>query len=173
MTTIKSGVCCRICGKPLTDPVSVERGISPECGGKFKRGKHKDQTGNLFAQRAEYDWGVDGHILWIQDRNGMKSVTNDIEFVLGDIFDSIEKELFKKLIMYRDSMGIWDGIRLANRDCYVGITAGNQRNSHVDIDDFFSIHETDYQAAKGKLLSMCNNTATLARVTLTPAVFFR
>ncbi|GAB2571995.1 DUF6011 domain-containing protein [Spirosoma areae] len=173
MLSGKSDSRCRICGKLLTDPVSVERGIGPECAGKYKRSEHADKTGNLFAHRAEYSWGVDGHILWIQDEEGAKSVTNDIEFVMGDIFDAIGQQLFNKLIMYRDSMHIWDGVRLANRDCYVGITAGNERSSRVDIDDFFSIHETDYKAAKLKLLSMCNNTATLAKVTLTPADFFK
>lgn len=172
MLSGKSESRCRICGKLLTDPVSVERGIGPECAGKYKRSEHADKTGNLFATRAQYSWGVDGHILWIQDEEGAKSLTNDIEFVLGDIYDQIGQDVLKKLIMYRDSMHIWDGVRLANRDVYVGIAAGGQRSTRIDIDDFFSIHETSYRAAKLKLLSMCNNAATLAKATLSPADFF-
>ena len=172
-TDFLSGPCCRICGKSLSDPVSIERGIGPECAGKYKRSEHADKTGNLFATRAEYSWGVDGLVLWIQDENGAKSVTNDIEFVLGDIFDSLGSELFTKLVMYRDYMSIWDGIRLSNRDCYIGITPGGQRNSRVDIDDFFSLHETGYVAAKVKLLGMCNDPAKAAIVSLKPQDFFK
>lgn len=28
---VTAGVVCRICGTPLTDPRSIERGIGPEC----------------------------------------------------------------------------------------------------------------------------------------------
>lgn len=157
MKQTRTGPCCNICGKPLTDPVSVERGIGPECYGSQKRREHADKTGNLFAPpRADYTWGVDGHVLWIIDNDNGKSVTNDIEFVLGDIFEAIGQDLFSKLVMYRDSRKIWDGVRLKDRNVVKGIQPGGERSPYVVIDDFFSINEMEYQPAKMKLLATYN-----------------
>ena len=88
--------------------------------------------------RSEYEYGIDGNILYITDLNGMKSVTNDIENVLADITPEVYQG---KLIMYKDSQGIWDGIRY--------------ENNHIE---FFSINETNFQNAKIKL--SCSTTPT-------------
>lgn len=108
----KSGIAaCYCCGKGLTDPVSVDLGIGPVCRVKNKEMEHSERTGNLFANRSKYDWGIRGEVLYITDLGGLKSVTNDIEKVLDDIAGLIDYEDMKKMkIMYRDSTGIWDGI---------------------------------------------------------------
>lgn len=144
MTTAASA--CYKCGKTLTDPVSMELGIGPVCRLKKKEGEHSDKTINMFANRSEYDWGIRGEILYITDKGGMKSVTNDVENVLGDISKVIGFEDMKKMkIMYRDSMGIWDGIRPAIN------------GTGVKSVSFFPLTERDFDRAFEKL----NNLKTI------------
>jgi len=100
---------CRICGRELTDPVSVYAGIGPVCRLKGKEIEYKMKDGNLFSNRAKYDFGIIGNVIWIKDLGGFKSVTNDIEEVLSEILKEVALEGMK--IMYRDSMNIWDEVR--------------------------------------------------------------
>ena len=44
---------------------------------------------------------------------GSKSVTNDIDNVVADIKDEIDGDLSGYAIIYRDSLGVWDGIKLS------------------------------------------------------------
>ncbi len=129
---------CRICGKPLTNPVSILLGIGSVCRVKQKNGMLNEKTENMFAARSEYDWGVENNIVWIADAGGDKSVTNDIENVIKDIIAEEGKGFFTdKEVMYKDSQGIWDGI---------DFTLNEGRVTNVR---FFSINETDFfQAIK-------------------------
>jgi len=37
---VQSTDCCGFCGQPLTDPISLERGVGPHCFGKHTGSKH-------------------------------------------------------------------------------------------------------------------------------------
>lgn len=130
---------CNCCGKPLSDRVSVSLGIGPVCRVKKKETEMGERTENMFASRADYDYDLAGDVLWIIDRGGLKSVTNDIENVLKDIEAVIGPEGMKrKKIMYRDSMEIWDGVRVSENGCV----------------SFFPLTERDAMKAREKLLAM-------------------
>jgi hypothetical protein len=101
----------------------------------MKNSELNEKTQNLFANRSDYDYRIDGNVLAIEDLGGYKSVTNDIENVIKDITDIEKINVSKFLIMYKDSMGIWDGIKV----------------DHAARIEFFSINERIYSQAKGKL----------------------
>lgn len=93
----------------------------------------------MFAPRADYEYDLAGDVLWIIDRGGYKSVTNDMENILQEIGEVIgPDQLRKKKIMYRDSMQIWDGVRLSEN----GVVS------------FFPLTERDSMKAREKLLAM-------------------
>jgi hypothetical protein len=61
--------------------------------------------------RANYTYTVAGSVIAIIDLDqGSKSVTNDMENVLDDIRAQIG-DLSGYSVIYRDSMGRWDGVR--------------------------------------------------------------
>ena len=126
-------ITCKICGKSLTDPISVLLEIGPICRMKGKEKEYSMKNGNLFSNRSEFTYAVSGNILWIKDLGGMKSVTNDIENVIADIIKELAIE--GKKIIYRDSMGIWDEVR-----CLV-------ESGKVKRVSFHSIGEKDMQKA--------------------------
>lgn len=132
---------CRVCGRPLTNPISIEIGIDPLCRIKQKNETMLERTLNIFGSRANYTWSKDGDIIAIVDFNGPgPSVTNDIRNVLRDIAFELAGSptggsLQDYRIIYRDSSGIWDGVHV--------LSTGEPR--------FYSIGEKDYQLAKAKL----------------------
>lgn len=138
MKSKKSACKCYCCGKSLTDPISIQLGIGPICRVTVKTNQFEDKTGNLFAFRSDYDYRIDDNILAIEDLNGFKSVTNDIENILNDIIKAEQLNIWNFKIMYKDSMGIWDGIKITSVNSFT-IT-------------FFSINERLYHLAKAKLL---------------------
>lgn len=104
-------------------------------------------SGNLFASRAEYSYDVEGGILWIEDKGGLKTVTNDIDNILKDI--GMIQDISNKKIMYKDSDGIWDGISAT-------ITTKKVMGENiVSISNlnFFPLTEKEFGKAKEKLLS--------------------
>ena len=104
-----------------------------------------NKTGNLFANRSSFDYGFDGRVLWIKDLGGAKSVTNDIENILNDVIEQNSfADVKAKQVMYLDSQGIWDGVRM---------TFEKNRVTGVD---FFSINEKEQSKAKAKLLEISN-----------------
>ncbi|HET6558089.1 MAG TPA: DUF6011 domain-containing protein [Prolixibacteraceae bacterium] len=129
---------CSCCGKPLEDPISVQFGIGPVCRVAKKLKEMSERSGNLFANRAEYDYGIQGEVIWIVDNGGLKSVTNDMENILADIIREEEIDLCRYKIMYQDSMGIWDGVRIGSSGSVT----------------FFPIGEVKQHHAKNKLLEM-------------------
>lgn len=153
---------CSICGKPLSDPLSIMRGIGPDCWLSQITKRRQDKSGNLFANRAQYTWGIDGQILWIKDADSQgRSLTNDLENCLAEIQAQIDTPLDAYKIIYKDSDGIWDGIRLtAFKLSSVLIDAqwlSDRRYPHyfakgLDI-DFYFIGEKSYEAAKKKVMS--------------------
>lgn len=61
---------------------------------------------------ADYTYTVEDNVIAIIDLDlGNRSVTNDIEFVLTEIRAEIGS-LGGYSVIYRDSMGRWDGVRM-------------------------------------------------------------
>jgi uncharacterized protein YbaR (Trm112 family) len=125
---------CNICGKPLTDPVSLDFGIGPVCRLKLKMQEAKNTTGNLFSPRAEYTYTVQRGVVCIVDHDNGKSVTNDIREVLRDIAGE-GVELATHRVIYRDTHRIWDEVVLLNGQ----------------FSDFRSLNERELDAALAKL----------------------
>ncbi|RZK44394.1 MAG: hypothetical protein EOO61_03945 [Hymenobacter sp.] len=87
--------------------------------------------------RADYMYTIEGSVIAIVDIDqGGKSVTNDIEDVLDDIRGKIG-DLAGYAVIYRDSMGRWDGVRL------VGSSV-----------EFYSLNEIDGERAAARLLHL-------------------
>ncbi len=107
----------------------------------FQQKNMKTKTQNRAAYEYDLDiCGLDGTILWIKDLGAAKSVTNDIENILEDIAGEHNSNLnlAKLKIMYQDSMGTWDGIKITMQ--------------HPFRVEFFSINEKKYNKAKEKIL---------------------
>lgn len=124
---------CSMCGKKLTETISVAIGIGPVCRMKSKR-KELIMGNNLFSNRALYVFSVFNNYLIIEDLNGMKSVTNDMDNILEDLNKQITG-LDKKKVIYKDSMGVWDEVRFKS--------TGN----HIHSITFHSIGENDMMKA--------------------------
>lgn len=87
--------------------------------------------------RADYTYTVEGSVIAIVDLDqGSKSVTNDMENVLNDIRGEIG-DLAGYAVIYRDSMGRWDGIRLKGGSV-----------------EFYALNETDGERAAARLLHL-------------------
>ncbi|GAA4461804.1 hypothetical protein GCM10023189_37710 [Nibrella saemangeumensis] len=87
--------------------------------------------------RADYTYTVTDNIIAIVDLDlGNRSVTNDIENVLADIRAEIG-DLAGYAVIYRDSMGRWDGVRLVNGIVY-----------------FYGLNERDQEKAANRLLHL-------------------
>lgn len=66
----------------------------------------------LTGPRADYTYTVEGSVIAIVDLDqGGRSVTNDIENVLDDIQAELGS-LSGYAVIYRDSSGQWDGVRI-------------------------------------------------------------
>lgn len=136
---------CVKCGKPLTDPISIAHKLGPVC--RLNKKMENMNNGNLFAARAEYTYDVEGSMLWIEDKGGLKSVTNDIENILVDI--AMIQDISKKKIMYKDTDGIWDGITAT----IISKKVEGKNSVSISNLDFFPITEKEFKKAKEKLLS--------------------
>lgn len=87
--------------------------------------------------RADYTYTVEGSIIAIIDLDlGSKSVTNDMENVLADIQTALG-DLTGYAVIYQDSMGRWDGVRLVGQSVV-----------------FYSLNEVDQQRASSRLLHL-------------------
>jgi hypothetical protein len=97
---------CEICGKPLSNFVSVKLGIGPIC-----RRKEGQQMTLPFENHAEYEIKTaNSKFIYIEDlgHNQFKTVTNDVEFILARLKENYEIE--NQRIFYRDSSGDIDEI---------------------------------------------------------------
>ena len=99
-----------------------------------QRNRHKGRF------RADYTYTVEGSVIAIIDLDqGSKSVTNDIENVLDDNRAEIG-DLAGYAVIYRDSMGRWDGVRL------IGSSV-----------EFYALNETDGEQAAARLLHLLSH----------------
>ena len=90
--------------------------------------------------KSNYQFKITDDILHIEDLNyGGKSVTNNIENVINEIKEMIGDKIKKCHIIYKDSEGIWDGIKPL-----WGI------NKCVEV-DFYHIGETEFELALEKI----------------------
>ena len=100
--------------------------------------------GSLAAQaecQADFTYSMSPDVIAITDLDlGNKSVTNDIENVLRKIEYWHQASIAAFRIMYRDSLGIWDGVQWDGRRA-----------------SFFALQETDEALARKKLLSRQEN----------------
>ena len=114
---------CKKCHRRLSDPESIARGYGPVCYGANvvkKQKEHKKPFGD--ADDSHYEYRIDkavAPVLVIKDLNlGGKSVTNNIEAIIYKIAketgSSLEAISGMKII-YRDSDGYYDGVRINGR----------------------------------------------------------
>jgi hypothetical protein len=89
--------------------------------------------------KSDYTWKVTEDVLHIEDLNlGGRTVTNDIENVINEIYQVIGEKIKGYKIMYRDSEGMWDGV-----------TPSWGVKKCVSC-DFYHIGETDFKLALEK-----------------------
>jgi len=151
---------CYYCKKPLTDPVSVERGVGPECWANKLLSDRKERTGNLFSNCADFSWGIDGQVIWLKDNNtsGGRSLTNDKENALSRIQGELDTPINGYLITYRDSDGIWDRVIITkfNLKQVLGDAEFLKKGGHYGAQglriDFRFLGAKTYTEAKAKLL---------------------
>lgn len=136
---------CRRCNKSLSDPVSVDAGMGYICRHKLKDKDMKDKEPSLFP--CEYHWHTDEKesMLFIEDLDSGKTVTNDIKNVLKTIFEELKTDSQRKWkIMYKDTFGVWDGVSAQ-------IIKSDTGKITISETQFYSINETDFNKAKEKL----------------------
>jgi hypothetical protein len=87
---------------------------------------------------ATYDYEILEGFLFIEDRGevGRLSVTNDMEDVLKKIKDEVGDEIHKLKVIYKDSEGIWDGVRFKSAD-----------DENLILTDFVILNEKDLEKA--------------------------
>jgi hypothetical protein len=95
--------------------VSVARGYGPKCWGYVSDGSQR----SLFddpADASDYDYHIDRDgepVLVITDLDkGRKSVTNNMEAIIASIGKAESHQLYTTAIVYKDSEGNYDGVRL-------------------------------------------------------------
>jgi len=121
---------CKICGKELTNPVSIVIGVGPVCRGE---NIHKERsTPNMFP--SEYSYHFDEGILVIIDHGGVKSVTNDMENIIAKIESDKGISISDCPIMYKDSIGVFDAVK------YIGFSV-----------EFKGLGKQDYTEAKDSM----------------------
>jgi hypothetical protein len=87
---------------------------------------------------ADFTYSFSDNVISIVDLNiGNRFVTNDISYVLQQVEQFHQGPINSYRIMYRDSCGVWDGIRWDGETAF-----------------FVSLNETDYRAARTKLCSL-------------------
>lgn len=154
---------CYNCNKPLSDPISVKLGIGPDCRKKLGI-RNRNGGNNIFGNRAQYSWGIDGNILWLKD-NGEhhRSLTNDMENCLCEIQTKLEKKmLIYFTIVYKDSEGKWDGIQITefNQEKIIQVDAewikykGGQYQPEFLAIDFYYIGIKTFNECKERLTDM-------------------
>ncbi|WP_411901389.1 DUF6011 domain-containing protein [Methylorubrum thiocyanatum] len=97
---------CKVCGRPLSDELSMRVGMGPTC-----RTNAGPRTPDLFTSRADYSVETDGDVLILVDLDrGGRSLTNDADNV---ILDLAARGFLRDgmRVIYRDSSGEWDELR--------------------------------------------------------------
>jgi len=63
----------------------------------------------MFAHRSKYSSQRIGNIIILEDLNGAKSLTNDMETVISELFME-HSDIKACTIIYGDSGGLWDKV---------------------------------------------------------------
>jgi hypothetical protein len=118
---------CRICGKPLSDPLSRDVGMGPVCriASKLREvnGRQQDLFGN---ERSSYTVETRGDVICVTDLDRGRTVTTDADRVIDDLVEC-HGSLVGKRVIYRDSMGVWDEIVVSD-DRFTGFRSVGERN---------------------------------------------
>lgn len=113
--------------------------------------------------RALYTWGTDDNLLWLVEQPSQgRSLTNDIENCLVEIQCNLENPLTDFTIIYQDSDGEWDGVKIIefNRDNVVKIDAAwLSRKAHYGA-QYIRI---DFYFIGGKTLDECKRNLSLMK----------
>jgi hypothetical protein len=102
---------CAVCKKPLSDPLSVEAGMGPVCRGNHKEKLASKKQLSMFEDTElvfNYELRNDILVIWKPSKKGM-SLTNAMEVVIRKISTDIT---LPEHIIYEDSDGIWDGVKV-------------------------------------------------------------
>ena len=109
---------CGKCQRTLKNPKSMERGYGPLCWGKVSKDRKADDDRNQ-AMRSDFTYhtreinGTSVLVIIDLDQGGM-SVTNNVEAVVKSIAAELGPVVYRMPIIYKDSMGIYDGIDGSN-----------------------------------------------------------
>jgi len=103
---------CRICLRPLRDPLSVKMGIGPIC--MARDGKQREF--DFMRARVKILRYERGKYIFVRDvgRGSGRSVTNDAEHVIGQLYLEFDIDDGTR-IFYEDSAGVVDEILHSGR----------------------------------------------------------
>ena len=87
--------------------------------------------------RSRYNYWYEGDVIVMTDQNGDRSLTNDMENVIEYLIRAGAINSTDQLIIYKDSLGTWDGVELTNLN-------------PISI-SFYSINERDLKKALAKV----------------------
>lgn len=142
---------CGRCHRTLKSPQAIEAGYGAVCyrktfggslPGKGKPRAPKNDAGrnkNAAAHRSDFDFHLrtdagDQSIIVIEDLDaGQMSVTNNIEAVVEEAARRLGVDPGACLIIYRDSDGIYDGVRASIGDGQYGFYHLGQRSEDAAI----------------------------------------
>ena len=110
-------VICDKCQRPLKNPISIARGLGPQCYGAYQA--EQNRQGTRFsnpAEQSDYTYRVTNDPVLViidLDKGGM-SITNNMAAVVTNIAADmgVDYRLLAMPIIYRDSMGEYDGVHL-------------------------------------------------------------
>ena len=107
---------CKRCKKVLTHADSIRLGIGSHCRIIIKNEQAQKRHNGI---EADFDYKIDNDVIVIRDCClGSCSVTNDINNVLSKINSEMTGDRAKNIsyykILYKDSTGIYDGIKHSN-----------------------------------------------------------
>lgn len=119
---------CRVCGRNLKNPLSIELGIGPVCRGKYTIKGKQGELDFMHAEIKVLKRGPldDGEYIYVLDigHNTGRSVTNDAEFIIEKLYDEYGIA-DRTRIFYQDSQGEIDEIKHSGRK-FLGILAGHR-----------------------------------------------
>lgn len=141
---------CGRCHRTLKSPQAIEAGYGAVCyrktfggslPGKGKPRAPKSDAGrnkNSAARRSDFNFRLlavgDKNVIVIEDLNaGQMSVANNIEAVVAEASRKLGVDPGACLIIYRDSDGIYDGVRASIGDGQYGFYHLGQRSEDAAI----------------------------------------
>jgi hypothetical protein len=114
---------CRICGRHLTNPLSIKLGIGPIC-----RGGEYSEQGVLDFMHAQVELVTHkkGQYIFVRDIGHMtgRSVTNDAEYIVGQLYLDFGLADNER-IFYEDSEGEIDELK-HNGQRFTGYKFGHE-----------------------------------------------